>query len=47
MFFENEWDMIRRDNCEYGLTMPKLTNNEGVILCPECIIKKLPSWRSE
>ena len=41
MFFENEWDSIRKDNGEYSLTMSKMTNNEGVVLCPKCIIRKL------
>ncbi len=41
LFFENEWQIIRKDNEEYGQTMYKLTNNEGIILCPDCIRKKI------
>lgn len=41
MFFENEWDSIRKENSEYGSLMRKLTNNQGIIFCPNCLIKKL------
>jgi len=41
MFFENEWDSIRKDNKEYGQTMHTLTDNQGIILCPDCITKKI------
>ena len=41
LFFENEWDSIRKNNKEYSKTMSKITNNEGIILCPNCLIKKL------
>ena len=41
MFFENEWDSIRKDNKEYGQTMHTLTDNQGIILCPDCIAKKI------
>ncbi|MCJ8306743.1 MAG: hypothetical protein HRU07_06815 [Nitrosopumilus sp.] len=40
-FFENEWQTIRKENKEYGETMHILTNNEGVILCPNCLAKKV------
>lgn len=40
-FFENEWQSIRKNNKDYGETMYKLTNNEGVILCPNCLAKKI------
>ncbi len=41
MFFEEEWQSIRKDNKEYGSTMHKITNNQGIILCPECLTKKI------
>ena len=41
LFFMNEWKMIKRFNKEYGKTMSILTDNEGVILCPNCLVKKL------
>jgi len=41
MFFENGWDSIRKENLEYGIYMHKLTHNEGIILCPDCIIENL------
>lgn len=41
LFFENEWDSIRKKNKEYGQTMHKLTNNQGIILCPDCLIDNL------
>jgi len=41
MFFENEWDTIRKDNEEYGKTMHKLTENQGVILCPNCLVNNI------
>lgn len=49
MFFETEWQSIRGHNREYGDTMDKLTNNQGVILCPDCLVRKITnlSLRSE
>lgn len=41
IFFENEWKYIGKNNKEYGSIMHKLTNNEGVILCPNCVNKKV------
>jgi len=43
MFFETAWsDCIQNKIEEYSDTMLKLTDGEqGVILCPDCIIKKL------
>ena len=43
MFFEKEWQSIKKDNKEYGETMHKLTNNEGVILCPDCLVDHVTS----
>lgn len=51
MFFETAWaDCIKNEIDEYSETMLQLTNNEqGVILCPDCITKKVTelSLRSE
>ena len=41
LFFENEWQSIKKNNKDYGETMNKLTNNAGVILCPNCLTKIL------
>ena len=41
LFFENEWESIRKNNKEYGQTMHKLTNNQGIILCPNCLVNKI------
>lgn len=42
MFYESAWrPSIKYGIAEYGETMHKLTNNEGVILCPDCLTKKL------
>lgn len=41
----HSWANIRRSENisipEYGEKMHIMTNNTGVILCPECLIKKL------
>ena len=42
MFFETPYtDGIKKNIPEYGNSMCELTNNEGIILCPDCLIKKL------
>lgn len=42
MFFESVWaDCIKNEIDEYSETMNKLTNNRGIILCPDCIVKKV------
>ena len=41
IFFENEWQSIKTNIREYGDNMHVITNNQGVILCPECLIKTL------
>jgi len=41
MFFENEWQSIRKDNKEYSQTMHKITNNQGIIICPDCLVDHL------
>ena len=43
IFFENSWDSIRCVIPNYGNSMHKLTDNAGVILCPDCIEKKISS----
>lgn len=35
LFFESAWKNI--DRMEYGSKMHILTNNNGMILCPQCI----------
>lgn len=41
LFFENEWKCIGKDNKEYGETMAILTDNQGIILCPDCLANKI------
>ncbi len=41
IFFANGWSGIRSDVPEYAETMSKLTDNEGIILCPECLTSKI------
>ncbi len=42
MFFETAWaDCVKREIDEYGNKMHILTNNEGVILCPDCVAKRV------
>lgn len=43
MFFETAWNnYVKNEIDEYADTMLYLTNNEqGVILCPDCVFKKL------
>lgn len=42
MFFESAWtNSIKNEIADYSKTMPDLTNNQGVILCPDCISKKI------
>ena len=41
MFFENEWQSIKKNMREYGNHMHIITNNQGIILCPECLINTL------
>ena len=42
LFFESAWmPSIRHEIKEYGETMHKLTNNEGIILCPDCLADKI------
>jgi len=38
LFFITEWQSIKQNIHEYGDKMSELTNNEGVILCPDCLI---------
>ena len=40
-FFETEWQTIKQNIPEYGNKMSDLTNNTGLILCPNCIDTKL------
>jgi len=42
MFFESAWaDNIKNEIDEYSQTMSQLTNNEGIILCPDCLVSKI------
>lgn len=47
MFFEKEWQSIRKDNKEYGKTMHKLTNNQGIIMCPDCLTNHIADLQSK
>ena len=37
-WFWNVQSSIRSSIPEYSSTMPKLTNNQGLIICPDCVI---------
>ena len=42
IFFESAWSTsIKKQIPEYSQTMSKLTNNQGVIMCPDCLINKM------
>lgn len=44
-FYYNVWGTsIRADIPEYSSTMYELTDNRGLILCPECIIDRLTEF---
>lgn len=42
-FFETGWKSIKNEVKEYSKTMPSLTYNEGIILCPDCLVSKIGS----
>mgnify|MGYP006899668626 CR=1 FL=1 len=41
IWFGNVNNTLRSTLPEYNETMSKLSNNEGVILCPDCVVKRL------
>jgi hypothetical protein len=42
MFFESVWrTSIKKTIPEYSKTMAELTNNQGIILCPDCLVEKI------
>lgn len=42
MFFESAWtDSIKKEIDDYSKTMSQLTDNEGIILCPDCLVNKI------
>lgn len=41
MFFDNEWDSIRKIVPEYGEKLLELFNNIGYIPCPSCLVNIL------
>ena len=42
MFYESVWQSsIKYEIGEYSKTMTELTNNQGIILCPDCLVKCL------
>jgi hypothetical protein len=40
-FFESGWKSIKNEIGEYAETMDLLTNNQGIILCPDCLIENI------
>ena len=41
IFYHSVWlPTIRNEIVDYGKSMTKLTENQGIILCPDCITKK-------
>lgn len=44
-FFHNVWcTSIRADIPEYAQTMSELTDNRGLVLCPNCLIDRLTEF---
>jgi len=42
LFYESVWyPSTKNEIADYAKTMSRLTNNSGVILCPECLQKKI------
>ena len=42
MFYESVWrPLIKYEIAEYAEKMSTLTDNQGIILCPDCIVNKL------
>ena len=42
LFYESVWyPSIKNEIADYAKTMSRLTNNSGLVLCPECLQKKL------
>lgn len=41
IFFESSWSTIRAQNKEYKDSMAYWTGNEGVVLCPCCVMDRL------
>jgi len=39
--FFHSWHNFKEDIPEYAETMIALTNNRGIILCPDCIVQRL------
>lgn len=39
--FYHSWLNFKRDIPEYAQTMRLLSNNEGIILCPDCLMEKI------
>lgn len=41
IFFDSAWKSIKNNNDEYGKTMDILTKNQGIIMCPDCLVEKI------
>ena len=42
LFYECVWyPALKKKIDEYAETMTKLTNNQGMIMCPDCLVEKL------
>lgn len=39
--FFHSWQNFRKDIPEYGKTMHILTDNQGIILCPDCMMERI------
>ena len=47
LFYECVWYPSTKNAIgEYAKTMTKLTNNQGIILCPDCLIRKMKEKNS-
>jgi len=42
IFYETVWlPSLKNQIAEYGKAMTKITDNQGVILCPDCLVNKI------
>jgi len=46
IFYETVWlPSLKNQIAEYGKAMTQLTNNEGVIMCPDCLVAKMTNMK--
>jgi len=46
IFYETVWlTSLKNQIAEYGRAMTKITDNQGVILCPECLMAEMEKMK--